>query len=109
MQIFITGSQGENFGVFTSWDNANIATRAIFKRQNWSDISYHIKFDNKEQTWGSIDLEPHSFHARNQHNIFTKHMKTFWTNVSKSENNFLLNEDTKKYFQSLLKHLPEKC
>jgi len=83
MKIKLTDSDGKLFATVTSWENANIAAKAIFKLHKYSDLYYHLFFDDGNDIAGSIDLEPHSFHQPHQKTILTSHLKTFWGNVSR--------------------------
>lgn len=84
MKIILSNSDGKTFAVVYNWSAANVASKAIFKRQYWSDLYYDITFDDGTHTSGSIDLEPECFHKSHQNEIFTWHLETFWSNVSKS-------------------------
>lgn len=106
MKIILFDSQGNTFASVTTWDAANVAAKAVFKRQNWSDLYYDIFFDDGTQTGGSIDLEPESFHKPHQSQIFTWHLKTFWTNVSKSKPLPYLSQSDIDFCKTLLNYLP---
>jgi len=107
MKIRLTDSNGALFAQVNDWDSANIAVKSIFKRNYWSDLYYWIEFDDKQEAYGSIDLEPQSFHKPHQNNIFTHQLKTFWNNCSKQKpGNFGLNSEDIKYFKFLLTKLP---
>lgn len=106
MKITLSNSDGKLFATVSAWDLANLAARAIFKRNYWSDLYYHIIFDDGNEVAGSIDLEPYSFHAPKQKELFTQHLKTFWSNVSKSEPKPYLSEQDINYCKQLLKYLP---
>jgi hypothetical protein len=88
-EIVLTDSRGHKFATIKGWEDANVAAKAIFKRQNWSDLYYNITFNDGETISGSIDLEPESFHKPHQNEIFTWHLKTFWTNISKLTSPYL--------------------
>lgn len=109
MTIHLSTNQGDKFTTVKSWEEANQAARAIFKRDNWSDLVYQIVFDDGIKTAGSIDLEPSSFHTRHQREIFTNHMRTFWSNVAKLKPQtapyFVTQEDI-DFTKSLLTYLP---
>ena len=83
MKIILTSSIGTTFAKVDTFENANVAAKAIFKCNYWSDLYYDIFFDDGTQTAGSIDLEPQSFHKPHQQSIFTTHLKTWWGNISK--------------------------
>lgn len=83
MIIQLYDSRKKLFTTVNSWESANVAAKAIFKRQYWSDLYYSIVFDDGVKVSGSIDLEPKSFHKEHQNKIVTWHLKTFWTNISK--------------------------
>jgi hypothetical protein len=110
MKIRLTTDTGALFAEVTTWSEANTAARAVFKRNNWSDLYYFIEFDTKQETSGSIDLEPYSFHARQQREIFTTHLKTFWSNIKALERNkakiYGISEDDQKFCAYLLTELP---
>ena len=110
MEIRITDSQGNLFAAVNNWNDANAAARAVFKRNNWSDLYYFIEFDSKQETHGSIDLDPQSFHTRHQREIFTKHLKTFWTNCSnvdiKAKPWYGITAEDQEFFKYLLTELP---
>lgn len=110
MEIRLTDSDGNSFAVVHSWDAANLAAKAVFKRQNWSDLYYYIEFDDKQEVHGSIDLEPASFHRPHQNNIFTWHLRTFWTNISKVDPArwpiYSLTEEDIQFFKHALNYLP---
>lgn len=110
MKIRLTDSEGKLFSEVTTWTEANAAARAIFKRQNWSDIYYFIEFDSQQETHGSIDLEPQTFHTRHQREIFTKHLKTFWTNCSNvdiiKKPWYGITAEDQEFFKYLLTELP---
>jgi hypothetical protein len=110
MEIRLTDSRGNLFAQVTTWEDANAAARAVFKRQTWSDIYYFIEFNSKQETHGSIDIEPHSFHTRHQREIFTKHLKTFWGNLANLDPQkakiYGVNEEDKRFFKYLLTELP---
>ncbi len=107
MEIRLTDSEGNKFAVVNNWDAANLAAKAVFKRNYWSDLYYFIEFDDKQEAYGSIDLEPQSFHKEHQSILFTWHLKTFWTNVSRSEPKSYLSKDEIQYCKHLLNYLPE--
>ena len=83
MKIILSDSRDNIFTHAGSWEDANIACKAIFKRQNYSDIYYAITFDDGREIGGAIDIEPESFHKPHQSTIFTWHLKTWWTNISR--------------------------
>lgn len=105
MKIILSNSDGNKFATVQSWESANLAAKAVFKRNYWSDLYYDIFFDDNTQTCGSIDLEPSSFHKPHQNNIFTWHLKTFWTNVSKSEPKTYLTQEDINFTKKLLTYL----
>lgn len=82
MIITLTTTDGSKFATFATFEEANHAARYIYRRR-YSDILYSITLPNGEEAAGSIDLEPHSFHAGHQRKIITNHIRTFWGNVSK--------------------------
>ena len=107
MIIHLSTYHGEKFTTVTSWDQANQAARAIFKRDTWSDLVYQIIFDDGNETAGSIDLEPQSFHTRHQREIVTNHMRTFWGNVSKQKpGKYGLTQEDINFTKGLLNYLP---
>lgn len=106
MRIILTDSRGSQLADINTWENANIASKAIFKREHWSDIYYHIFFDDGTKANGSIDLEPYSFHKPHQKEIFTNHLRTFWTNVSKAVQRFDITQEDREYATQLLTYLP---
>lgn len=112
MKIRLTDSDGKLFAEVQTWNKANEATRAIFKRKNWSDIYYFIEFDSQQEAYGSIDIEPYSFHARHQREIFTKHLKTFWTNCKNidimKKPYYGITAEDQLFFKYLLTELPEE-
>jgi len=82
-KFILSNDMGHKFASVNSWEDANVAAKAIFKRQYWSNLYYEIFFDDGETISGVIDLEPESFHKPHQNQIFTWHLKTFWGNISK--------------------------
>jgi len=102
MTIRLTDSNGNLFAQVQNWNNANLAAKSIFKRQYWSDLYYFIEFDDKHEAYGSIDLEPESFHKPHQKELFTWHLKTFWGNCSKAKPQTGLSADDITYFKFLL-------
>lgn len=107
MKIILSTTDGNKFAEVNSWEKANEAAKAIFKRQYWSDIVYDIWMTDGTQVSGSIDLEPSCFHKPHQKNIITNHLKTFWTNVSKSSPKPYLTQENIKFCKNLLKYLPQ--
>ncbi len=106
MTIKLTTSTGNLFAIVNNWSDANLAAKSIFKRQYYSDLYYSIAFDDGESISGSIDLEPQSFHKGHQKTIFTTHLKTFWTNISKVKlPHFQVTQEDKDYFSFLLTKL----
>lgn len=105
MTITLTDSRKHLFAQVNNWDEANIAARSVFKRKYWSDLYYSIKFDDGNEVDGSIDLEPYSFHARQQRELFTKHLKTFWGNISKSAGKYSITHEDAEWAAKLLTHL----
>lgn len=106
MKITLNTSTGTTFGTFNSFASANIGVKSIFKRKYYSDIYYTITFDDNETVKGSIDLEPYDFHSRSQNEIFTTHLKTFWTNISKATpGTYGITKNDIKYFKNLLTRL----
>jgi len=106
MQITLTDSNGNRFAVTATWEAANIAAKAVFKRNYWSDLHYFIEFDDKQEVAGSIDLEPASFHQPHQNNIITWHLKTFWTNICKANPDRWLTQEDINFFKHALNYLP---
>lgn len=107
MRISLFDSTASHFATVNNWSDANVAAKAIFKRQNWSDLYYDIFFDDGTQTGGSIDLEPESFHKPHQNEIFTWHLRTFWTNISKSKPLPHLTQEDIDFTAKLLTYLPK--
>jgi len=105
MKIRLTTSTGSLFAEVETMEAANIAAKSIFKRNKWSDLYYFIEFDDNQEAYGSIDLEPASFHREHQNNLFTWHLKTFWSNCVKNVGKFGISEEDKNYFNFLLKKL----
>lgn len=83
MKIILSDSTGKKFTTLAEWEAANVAAKAIFKKQYWSDLYYEIFFNDGTEVTGSIDLEPKSFHDPHINKIFTNHLQTFWGNISK--------------------------
>ena len=107
MKITLSNSDKKVFTTVTSWESANIAAKAIIKRNKWSDIKYSIVFDTGEEANGSIDLEPRSFHKPYLNCIVTKHLKTWWNNISRLQApKFGFTQTDIDYCKSLLTHLP---
>jgi hypothetical protein len=108
MIIRLTDSRGSLFAQVASFEAANLAARAIWKRDKWSDIHYFIEFDDLQETHGSIDIEPHDFFARNQRQIITWHLKTFWGNIVKHGANlpYSISSEDISFFKFLLTKLP---
>jgi hypothetical protein len=96
MKIRLTTGTGSLFAQVSTWEQANIAAKAVFKRNKHSDLHYFIEFDEDwflgypavQETHGSIDLEPSDFHKPHQNNIFTWHLKTWWTNLSNANEHY---------------------
>ena len=106
MKIRLTSSSGSLFAEVQTWHEANIAAKSIFKRQYWSDLYYFIEFDDNQEAYGSIDLEPASFHRPHQRELFTRHLKTFWGNCAKvKQPSSLISKEDVKYFKFLLTKL----
>lgn len=107
MKIILSDDRGHKFATVTTWDKANEAVKAIFRRNRWSDLIYDIFFDDGTQTGGNIDLEPQSFHKPHQNEIFTTHLKTFWGNISKQQpGTWALTADDIQFCKNLLNYLP---
>lgn len=107
MKIILSDYNGSKFATVTTWEKANEAAKAIYRRNRWSDLIYDIFFDDGTQTAGSIDLEPHSFHKPHQNQIFTTHLRTFWGNVSKQQpGKYGLTADDIQFCKTLLNYLP---
>ena len=106
MKIELTSSNKKTFATLNSWEDANQATKAIFKRNFWSDLYYKITFEDGTIAKGVIDLEPQSFHKPHQNSILLTHCKTYWTNVSKTTPKPYLLQCDIDYFKKLLKYLP---
>ena len=106
MKIRLTNSNGGLFAEVQTWQDANTAAKSIFKRQYWSDLYYFIEFDDSLEVYGSIDLEPASFHRPHQNELFTWHLKTFWGNCAKvTQPSPLISKDDIQYFKFLLTKL----
>lgn len=106
MKIRLTDSNGNLFAEVSTWEAANIAAKSVFKRQKWSDLYYFIEFDDNQESYGSIDLEPSEFHRPHQSELFTWHLKTFWSNCAKvKQPSTLISSEDIKYFQFLLTKL----
>lgn len=105
MRITLTDSRGHKFASCASWEAANVAAKAIFKRQCWSDLYYLIETDELTVN-GSIDLEPKSFHKPHQHKIFTWHLKTFWGNVARSSPSGILSQSDIDFAAEVVAILP---
>jgi hypothetical protein len=106
MKIRLTDSNGSLFAEVCTWSDANVAAKSVFKRQKWSDLYYFIEFDDNQEAYGSIDLEPCEFHRPHQNELFTWHLKTFWGNCAKvKQPSPLISKDDIKYFQFLLTKL----
>lgn len=105
MTITLSASNGNVFATVTSWAAANVAAKAIFKRQQYSDLYYLIDHPDVN-VMGSIDLEPESFHKPHQHKILTWHLKTFWGNVSKSQPNTLMSQADIDFAKEVVAILP---
>lgn len=98
-------NQGRTFSTFEA---ANLYCRGLLGR--CSDIAYTIR-DGGFERYGTIDMEPVSFHARHKGRIFTAHLQTFGRNVlrSISANKFPFNQmaqsertETETHFVELL-------
>lgn len=63
---------------FTTFEAANLYCRGLLGR--CSDVAYTIQ-DGGFERYGTIDMEPVSFHARNKSAILTRHLKTYARNV----------------------------
>lgn len=105
MKVSLTDSQNNNLGILSNWEDADAALRRIFSLQKYSDVYYHLEVEELSAK-GSIDLEPASFHEGWKNNIFTCHLRTYWTNVSKLENHFLLTQEDIEFAKELIKHIP---
>lgn len=103
LSITLTSS---NQGVFIKTDNfkdANIALKAILRRKYYSDVYYHIKAIDMDQS-GSIDMEPEMFHKPHQDRILSNHLLTFWTNISQLDKPKMgFSQLDIEYFTKLLK------
>jgi len=107
MKITLTTSTGSLFAILNNWEDANLISKSIFKRNYYSDLYYKIEFADGQCINGSIDLEPQCFHKPHQNEIFTWHLKTFWTNISKVKlPHFAIGENDIKLFTNLLTKLP---
>lgn len=107
MKILLTTREGKIFTQVNTWDAANVAAKAVIKHFTYSDLYYSITFDNGEEVAGSIDLEPRSFHTPYWNCIVTKHLKTFWTNISKlPAPKYGLTQEDIEECKKLLQHLP---
>lgn len=107
MKITLKTSTGSLFAIVNNWQDANLISKSIFKRNYYSDLYYDIEFEDGQCINGSIDLEPQCFHKPHQNEIFTKHLKTFWTNISKVKlPHFAIGENDVKLFTNLLTKLP---
>ena len=106
-KIMLFSSTPSKFATVSSWDAANVAAKAVFKKQYWSDLYYDIIFDDGTQTSGSIDLEPYSFHKDHQNELFTWHLRTFWTAVSKQKPLPYLTQEDIDFTANLLTYLPK--
>lgn len=82
MKIELFSHRDFVFAICDTYEQANVAMKAIVKREYWSDVMYDIKFDDGREASGSIDIEPRSFFNGKLNCVFTEHIKTFWTNVS---------------------------
>lgn len=102
MKIILTTSTGKIFAEVQTLREANIAAKSVFKRNYWSDLYYHIMFDDGSETSGSIDLEPAEFHKPHQNNLFTWHLNTYWNNIIKSD---FIPGDAKHKFKQMLVHI----
>lgn len=112
MKILLSSSTGSKFAEVDNFTNANVAAKAVFKCNYWSDLYYDILFDDGTQTAGSIDLEPQSFHKPHQNIIFTNHLKTWWGNVSRitpNEYGFMkgFTQEDIDFCKKLLTYLPK--
>lgn len=107
MKIILSTSTGTKFATVQSWEEANEAAKAIFKKDCWSDLYYDIFLNEDNHVSGSIDLEPQSFHKSHQNKIFTWHLKTFWSNISKATPKSYLSQEDINYCKSLLNYLPQ--
>lgn len=108
MQIILNSTFNTCFASVNSWEQANTAARAIWKRNKYSDIAYKITFDDGETASGTIDIEPKSHFAPVNRNILTWHLKTFWTNISKADRTRYpyVSEEEQEYFKKMLNYLP---
>lgn len=107
MKILLLDYKSSIFASVESWDAANIAAKAVLKRKYWSNLYYDIHFDDGTSTAGSIDLEPESFHKPHQNEIFTWHLRTFWTNISKAEPSPNWTQKNIDFASKLLTYLPK--
>lgn len=105
MKVSLTDSQNNNLGILSNWEDADAALKRIFQLQKYSDVYYHLEVEELSVK-GSIDLEPASFHQGWIHNIFTCHLRTYWTNVSKVEKHFMITQDDIDFAKELIKHIP---
>lgn len=103
--IMTTDHPISNFLEVNSWELANVGLKSIWRKQKYSDVRYTIHFDDGEEISGTIDMEPHSHFAPVCNEIFTWHLKTLWTNVSKSTKSYITQED-KEECKQLLTYLP---
>lgn len=108
IKIELTSSTRTKFATVTNWEDANIATKSIFKRGYWSDVYYTLYFKHEPIISGSIDLEPHSFHAPHCNTIITTHLHKFWTNISNADSLRypFIKESDKAIYKRLLSFLP---
>lgn len=79
MKITIHKGAHTNQGrTFTTFEAANLYCRGLLGR--CSDLTYSIQ-DGGFERYGTIDLEPVSFHTRHKSAILTRHLKTYASNV----------------------------
>lgn len=100
-------TDGKAITKVNSFELANVACKALFKQQKWSDIYYTITFADGKEVVGAIDIEPESHFKPFQGTIFTTHLKTFWTNVSKAKPIAYITQNDIDECASLLSYLPE--
>jgi hypothetical protein len=84
---------GKDFYEGINIQDADAALYHIWKRKKYSDVAYEIEFENGTELEGSIDLEPHDFHADHKHHILSWHIKNLWKNISESNYSFISQED----------------
>jgi hypothetical protein len=99
---------------FSNFESANLFCRGLLGR--YSNIEYSIQ-DGNFSRFGSIDLEPVSFHTKHKNRILTGHLFTFSQNILKaiSSNKWPFAEMDKKekrenqdHFSELICLIPDK-